>query len=46
MDSIDQLTRACVRKLKPYSSARGEHAGQQGILLDANEHPVVIGYNR
>ena len=46
MDSIDQLTRACVRKLKPYSSARGEHAGQQGILLDANENPFDNGYNR
>ncbi|MBL0019602.1 MAG: histidinol-phosphate transaminase [Bacteroidetes bacterium] len=46
MDSIEQLTRACVRKLKPYSSARGEHAGQQGILLDANENPFENGYNR
>jgi histidinol-phosphate aminotransferase len=46
MDSIEQLTRACVRKLKPYSSARGEHDGQQGILLDANENPFDNGYNR
>jgi histidinol-phosphate aminotransferase len=46
MEMIEQLTRACVRKLKPYSSARGEHAGQQGILMDANENPFENGYNR
>ncbi len=43
---IEALTRPCVRKLKPYSSARGEHAGQQGILMDANENPFENGYNR
>ncbi len=46
MEMIEKLTRACVRKLKPYSSARGEHAGQQGILMDANENPFENGYNR
>ncbi len=46
MEMIEQLTRACVRKLKPYSSARGEHAGQTGILMDANENPFENGYNR
>ncbi len=46
MEMIEALTRPCVRKLKPYSSARGEHAGQQGILMDANENPFENGYNR
>lgn len=46
MEMIERLTRPCVRRLKPYSSARGEHAGQQGILLDANENPFDTGYNR
>ncbi|MFN8393079.1 MAG: histidinol-phosphate transaminase [Bacteroidia bacterium] len=39
MEMIENLIRPCLRQLKPYSSARGEHAGQHGILLDANENP-------
>lgn len=42
MEMIENLIRPCLRQLKPYSSARGEHAGQHGILLDANENPFDV----
>jgi histidinol-phosphate aminotransferase len=39
MNRIDQLVRANVRALVPYSSARDEYEGKEGIYLDANESP-------
>jgi histidinol-phosphate aminotransferase len=39
MNRIDRLVRLNVRALVPYSSARDEHEGKEGIFLDANESP-------
>lgn len=39
MTDIDQLVRENVKKLIPYSSARDDYQGSQGIFLDANESP-------
>lgn len=36
---INKLVRANIRALKPYSSARDEFSGKEGIFLDANESP-------
>ncbi|MFT7380547.1 MAG: histidinol-phosphate aminotransferase, partial [Roseivirga sp.] len=34
------LLRAHLQKLVPYSSARDEYKGEEGIFLDANENPI------
>jgi histidinol-phosphate aminotransferase len=39
MKDIDSLVRHNVRLLKPYSCARDEYSGKEGIFLDANENP-------
>ncbi|MDR1877840.1 MAG: histidinol-phosphate transaminase [Flavobacteriaceae bacterium] len=39
MKNIHQLVRPNILNLKPYSSARGESGGAEGIYLDANENP-------
>jgi histidinol-phosphate aminotransferase len=39
MFELENLVRANVRKLTPYSSARDEFTGKTGIFLDANENP-------
>lgn len=39
MNRTDQLVRANVRALVPYSCARDEYEGKEGIFLDANESP-------
>ena len=39
MNRTDQLVRPNVRALVPYSSARDEYEGKEGIFLDANECP-------
>ena len=39
MTEIDTLVRENVRKLIPYSCARDEFTGKEGIFLDANENP-------
>ncbi len=39
MNRTDQLVRLNVRALVPYSSARDEYEGKEGIFLDANESP-------
>ncbi len=39
MNRIDRLVRPNVRALVPYSSARDEYQGKDGIFLDANESP-------
>ncbi len=42
---IEQLLRENIVRLKPYSSARDEFTGKEGIFLDANENPQGI-WNR
>lgn len=39
MMQINKLVRDNIRNLKPYSSARDEYKGKEGIFLDANENP-------
>lgn len=39
MKNINQLIRANILALKPYSSARDEFKGNEGVFLDANENP-------
>ena len=43
---IDNLIRANIRSLKPYSSARDEFTEVAEVYLDANENPFENGYNR
>ncbi|HMY22444.1 MAG TPA: histidinol-phosphate transaminase [Chitinophagales bacterium] len=38
--TIDNLIRPHIVKMKPYSSARAEYTGDDGIFLDANENPI------
>lgn len=48
--NIDNLIRANIRSLVPYSSARDEYKGKEGIFLDANENsygsPLDQNFNR
>jgi histidinol-phosphate aminotransferase len=37
--SLDSILRDNIKKVKPYSSARDEYKGTEGIFLDANENP-------
>lgn len=46
MRPLEQLLRPNIRNLKPYSSARDEYTGDEGIFLDANENPFNAPYNR
>src|SRR5699024_4538244 len=39
MSNIDQFIRQNIKDLVPYSSARSEFKGTNGIFLDANENP-------
>ena len=39
MTDIQQLIRPNIRSLQPYSSARYEFSGSEGVFLDANENP-------
>lgn len=43
---IAELTRNCIARLKPYSSARDEFKGEASVFLDANESPYNAPYNR
>ncbi len=47
---IDTILRHNIKNLTPYSSARDEHKGKEGIFLDANENsfgsPLNENYNR
>jgi histidinol-phosphate aminotransferase len=43
---LNQLLRSNILNLKPYSSARDEYTGNEGIFLDANENPFNEPYNR
>jgi|SRR5690606_5106396 len=38
--SIDKLLRPHIANLTPYSSARDEYSGKEGVFLDANENPM------
>ena len=48
--NLDTITRTNIKNLKPYSSARSEFKGKEGIFLDANENsfgsPLDVNYNR
>lgn len=48
--NLNALVRPHILTLKPYSSARDEYSGAEGVFLDANENPfgsVIEGkYNR
>lgn len=50
MFDINKITRENIRNLKPYSSAREEYKGKEGLFLDANENsfgsPLDTNYNR
>jgi histidinol-phosphate aminotransferase len=39
MVNINELVRENVRRLKPYSCARDEFKGSDGVFMDANENP-------
>jgi len=39
MFELNKLVRPSILKLKPYSSARDEFSGKEGVFLDANENP-------
>jgi histidinol-phosphate aminotransferase len=39
MINLDKIVRPNILDLKPYSSARDEFSGSEGIFLDANENP-------
>lgn len=43
---IETLIRPDLLDLKPYSSARDEYTGKEGVFLDANENPFENGVNR
>ena len=47
---FEQLVRANIRRMKPYSSARHEFSGEASVYLDANENafgsPLAKNYNR
>lgn len=44
--NINELVRENIAAMKPYSSARDEFSGMQGVFLDANENPYENGVNR
>ncbi|MDL2221640.1 histidinol-phosphate transaminase [Parabacteroides sp. OttesenSCG-928-N08] len=46
MKKLEELVRANILKLKPYSSARDEFHGEASVFLDANENPWGERYNR
>lgn len=44
--NLDDLVRANIKAMKPYSSARDEFKGDAEVFLDANENPFPSPYNR
>jgi histidinol-phosphate aminotransferase len=46
MRPLNELIRANIKNLKPYSSARDEYSGEAAVFLDANENPFNAPYNR
>ena len=47
---LENVLRSNIKKLVPYSSARDEYKGKEGVFLDANENafgsPLAENYNR
>ncbi|OFX86918.1 MAG: histidinol-phosphate transaminase [Bacteroidetes bacterium GWF2_33_16] len=43
---IEKMVRENIKRLTPYRSAREEVNDEDAILLDANENPFPVGYNR
>ena len=37
---LNSLLRSNIKTLVPYSSARDEYTGKEGVFLDANENPI------
>jgi histidinol-phosphate aminotransferase len=46
MLDINSILRDNIKSLTPYSSARDEFKGSEGVFLDANENPYNTLYNR
>lgn len=46
MFELQKIIRPNVLRMKPYSSARDEYKGSEGVFLDANENPFNSPYNR
>ncbi|HEX3006016.1 MAG TPA: histidinol-phosphate transaminase [Bacteroidales bacterium] len=46
MFDLEKIVRPNIKKMKPYSSARNEYKGTEGVFLDANENPYNKPYNR
>ncbi|NDV46794.1 histidinol-phosphate transaminase [Paludibacter sp. 221] len=44
--NLQELLRANIRNLEPYSCARDEFKGEASVYLDANENPYNAPYNR
>lgn len=48
--NLENILRKNIKNLKPYSSARSEFKGKEGVFLDANENafgsPLETNYNR
>lgn len=48
--NLENILRKNIKNLKPYSSARNEYKGKEGVFLDANENafgsPLKDNYNR
>ena len=48
--NLENILRDNIKNLKPYSSARNEFKGKEGVFLDANENafgsPLKDNYNR
>ncbi|HSZ24442.1 MAG TPA: histidinol-phosphate transaminase [Cytophagaceae bacterium] len=40
MFTLNTILRENIKKTKPYSSARDEYKGNEGVFLDANENPI------
>lgn len=46
MIRLEDLIKPNILALQPYTSARDEYQGNDGIFLDANENPYDLEYNR
>ena len=46
MNGLENLIKENILNLEPYTSARDEYQGKEGIFLDANENPYELSDNR
>ncbi|GIK69922.1 MAG: histidinol-phosphate aminotransferase [Bacteroidota bacterium] len=46
MFDLNNIIRENIKKMEPYSTARDEYKGSEGVFLDANESPFNTGLNR